>query len=62
MANDATDATDATGAPTESLTRLLQSWRQGSGTAFGDLLDQVYDQLRAIAAKRLGQGGRATTP
>lgn len=47
----------ATDALTDSLTDLLQSWRQGSGTAFGDLLDRVYDQLRAIAARRLGQGG-----
>jgi RNA polymerase sigma factor (TIGR02999 family) len=47
--------------PAESLTGLLQAWRQGSGTAFGTLLEQVYDQLRAIAAKRLGQGGGGAT-
>lgn len=46
---------------TDSLTALLQSWRQGSSTAFGDLLDRVYDQLRAIAARRLGQGGDRVT-
>src|SRR5215470_13711182 len=45
----------------DSLTILLQSWRQGSGSAFGTLIDQVYDQLRAMAAKRLHQGrGLAT--
>ncbi len=37
----------------DSLTTLLHSWRQGSSTAFGTLIDQVYVQLRAIAAKRL---------
>lgn len=45
----------------DSLTTLLQSWRQGSGTAFGTLVDQVYGQLRAIAAKRLGQSGVPST-
>jgi RNA polymerase sigma factor (TIGR02999 family) len=47
--------------PTDSLTGLLQSWREGSGTAFSTLLDQVYGQLRAIAAKRLGQGSGPAT-
>ena len=41
--------------PGDSLTVLLQFWRQGSGSAFGTLIDQFYDQLRAIAAKRLNQ-------
>lgn len=51
----------ATDRSTDSLTGLLHSWRQGSGTAFGSLLDQVYDQLRAIAARRLEAcGGPAT--
>jgi RNA polymerase sigma factor (TIGR02999 family) len=45
----------------DSLTALLQSWRQGSGSAFGALIDQVYDQLRAIAARRLHQSGRFAT-
>jgi RNA polymerase sigma factor (TIGR02999 family) len=40
----------------DSLTILLQAWRQGSGSAFDVLIDQVYEQLRAMAAKRLRQG------
>jgi len=51
----------ATESPGDSLTVLLQSWRQGSGSAFGTLIDQVYEQLRAIAAKRLNQGGGFVT-
>lgn len=47
--------------PGDSLTTLLDSWRQGSGTAFGTLIDQVYDQLRAIAAKRLSRSGGFAT-
>jgi RNA polymerase sigma factor (TIGR02999 family) len=45
----------------DSLTTLLHSWRQGSSTAFGTLIDQVYDQLRAIAAKRLCRSGGFAT-
>lgn len=45
----------------DSLTTLLQSWRQGSGTAFGTLIDQVYEQLRAIAARRLSRSGVPAT-
>jgi RNA polymerase sigma factor (TIGR02999 family) len=45
----------------DSLTSLLHSWRQGSSTAFGTLIDQVYDQLRAIAAQRLGRSGGFAT-
>jgi RNA polymerase sigma factor (TIGR02999 family) len=41
--------------PDSSLTALLQSWRHGSGTAFGTLVERVYDELRTIAARRLGQ-------
>ncbi|APV50537.1 hypothetical protein BWI17_13050 [Betaproteobacteria bacterium GR16-43] len=45
----------------DSLTTLLHAWRDGSGAAFASLVDQVYDQLRAIAGRRLGQfGGDAT--
>jgi RNA polymerase sigma factor (TIGR02999 family) len=44
-----------------SLTTLLHSWGQGSGTAFGTLIDQVYDQLRAIAARRLSRSGGFAT-
>lgn len=51
-------ATDLLGDP---LTALLHSWRQGSGTAFGSLIERVYDQLRAIAARRLGRSGGGAT-
>lgn len=51
----------ATESPRDSLTALLRSWRQGSGSAFGTLIDQVYEQLRAIAAKRLNQDGGSAT-
>lgn len=44
-----------------SLTALLHSWGQGSGTAFATLIDQVYDQLRAIAARRLRRSGGGAT-
>ena len=47
--------------PPDSLTALLQSWRQGSGTAFGTLIDHVYDQLRAIAARCLRQSSGLAT-
>lgn len=47
--------------PSDSLTALLHSWRQGSGTAFESLIDRVYDQLRAIAARRLRQSGGSAT-
>jgi RNA polymerase sigma factor (TIGR02999 family) len=43
------------------LTTLLQAWREGSGTAFGVLIDQAYSQLCLISAKRLNQfSGEAT--
>lgn len=45
----------------DSFTTLLRSWRQGSSTAFGTLVDQVYNQLRAIAAKRLSRSGGFVT-
>lgn len=37
------------------LTTLLKAWRQGDGAAFSALLDQVYDELKLMAAKRLLQ-------
>lgn len=40
------------------LTILLQVWQQGDGSAFSTLFDQVYDQLRKIAAQRLREVGR----
>ncbi len=43
------------------LTTLLHAWREGSGTAFGKLIDSVYGELKVIAAKRINQiGGNAT--
>ncbi len=42
------------------LTTLLHAWRDGSGTAFGSLIDQVYEELKRIAARRLVQAGTAT--
>jgi RNA polymerase sigma factor (TIGR02999 family) len=47
--------------PSADLTTLLRAWREGSGTAFGNLIDQVYGELKAIAAKRLGVSGGAAT-
>ena len=47
--------------PPQDLTTVLREWREGSGTAFGSLLDQVYDELKVIAAKRLNQSGGAVT-
>jgi len=44
-------------AATSDLTTLLHEWRQGSGTAFAGLIDQVYGELKLIAQKRLGQFG-----
>lgn len=43
------------------LTTLLQAWRAGSGTAFGYLFDQVYDEIKVVATKRLNQMGRQVT-
>ena len=47
--------------PQSDLTTMLRAWRDGSGTAFSSLLDQVYDELKVIAAKRLNQSGSAAT-
>ena len=44
-----------------SLTALLQEWRNGSSAAFGEVIDQVYDQLRAMAAGRVNRSGGALT-
>lgn len=44
-----------------SLTELLQSWQQGDGAAFAQVFDQVYAQLREIAAQRLRQHGGENT-
>ena len=50
-------------APAEksSLTTLLEAWRQGDGAAFSQLFDQVYGQLKSIAAQRLRQVGSDST-
>ncbi len=45
--------------PPADLTTMLRAWREGSGTAFSGVLDQVYGQLKRIAARRLDQAGRA---
>lgn len=45
----------------DSLTNLLHAWREGSGTAFGTVIDQVYDQLRAMAASRVNRSGGSLT-
>ena len=44
-----------------SLTTLLHAWRNGSGAAFSNLIDQVYDQLKSVAAFRLNQFGGSQT-
>jgi len=54
--------TEAIPTPDSSLTALLQSWRHGSGTAFGTLVERVYDELRAIAARRLGRSNATLSP
>jgi RNA polymerase sigma factor (TIGR02999 family) len=45
----------------DSLTTLLHAWRDGSGTAFASVIDQVYDELRRIAASRVGRSGGSLT-
>ena len=47
--------------PPADLTTLLHAWREGSGDAFGQLIDQVYGELKVIAARRLNQSGSAAT-
>ena len=44
-----------------SLTELLQSWQHGDGAAFARVFEQVYGDLREIAAQRLRQHGGAHT-
>jgi len=45
----------------DSLTTLLHAWRDGSGTAFAAVIDQVYDELRIIAASRVNRSGGSLT-
>lgn len=43
------------------LTTMLKQWREGSGTAFADLIDRVYEELKVIAKRRLSQSGGSAT-
>lgn len=43
------------------LTTMLKQWRDGSGTAFADLIDRVYDELKVMANRRLSQSGNSAT-
>lgn len=38
-----------------SLTALLQSWRNGSGTAFEGVIEEAYVRLKSIARQRLSR-------
>ena len=44
-----------------ALTDLLYQWREGSGSAFASLIDQVYARLHSMAAIRVNQAGRSVT-
>lgn len=46
-------------APDSDLTRLLHAWRNGDGLAFGAAIEQVYAELRRIAARRIGRQGES---
>lgn len=46
---------------TSNLTNLLHQWREGSGSAFSALIDQVYVRLHGMASSRVNQAGRAAT-
>ncbi len=52
---------NAENAPSQPLTHLLQAWQQGDGSAFSTLFEQVYDQLKKIAAQRLREVGGDST-
>lgn len=43
------------------LTGLLRAWRDGNGNAFTAVIEQVYVELRRIAAQRIGRHGAAAT-
>ena len=47
--------------PVADLTNLLHAWREGNGNAFGQLINQVYGELKVISAKRLNQSGGTAT-
>ncbi|MEM8993669.1 MAG: sigma-70 family RNA polymerase sigma factor [Acidobacteriota bacterium] len=42
------------------VTHLLHEWRGGDGAALDRLMPLVYDELRAVAQKRMGLGGEHT--
>ena len=44
-----------------SLTEQLQAWREGSDSAFAAVVDQVYAELKLIAARRLAQNEGVVT-
>ena len=46
--------------PDHALTNLLHAWREGSGTAFASLIDQVYARLHSMSALRVAQAGKST--
>lgn len=47
-------------APPAQVTRLLHDWRSGDGAALEELMPLVYDELRRVAQKRMGQDGEMT--
>lgn len=47
--------------PDSDLTRLLQAWRSGDGSALTAAIGQVYAELRRIAVQRLGRQGESAT-
>jgi RNA polymerase sigma factor (TIGR02999 family) len=47
--------------PDSDLTRLLQAWRNGDGRALTAAIEQVYVELRRIAAQRIGRQGQLAT-
>ena len=47
--------------PEESFTELLQRSRAGEGAALRELLPTVYEELRSLARRKLGQGRDALT-
>ncbi|WP_313917202.1 ECF-type sigma factor [Tahibacter sp.] len=47
--------------PDSDLTRLLHAWRNGDGRALTAAIEQVYAELRRIAAQRIGRHGQSAT-
>ncbi len=43
-----------------SVTEQLHEWRDGSDAAFAAVVEQLYPELKKIAARRLGHSGNAT--